>query len=69
MKLDYKDTHLLRLTLRDKRPDGWTKVSAQVWPVVAEMAARIPELIEVQQTDDGGLCKLTSEGETVLAWS
>lgn len=62
-KLNSGDMHLMRLLLRDRKPDGWTTVSSTVWPVIEKLPA---ELVELHP--DKNAAKLTSEGETVIAW-
>lgn len=68
MKLDHGQLHIMRLAQRGKSADGWARVSALVWPLLATVPK---ELVELKQEpgDDGGFCKLTPEGETVLEWS
>lgn len=59
------DKHLLRLVERGKKENGWSNVSAQVWPFISKLPQ---ELVELKEVGFGGIVKLTKEGEIVLKW-
>ncbi len=42
--------------------DGWIKVSDPIWPFIQEAPG---ELVELK---DGGFCRLSDAGRTVLRW-
>lgn len=66
-KLDSGQRRILWLTQKDKKEDGWTPVSATVWPLLEDMPK---ELLERERFPDGsGRARLTREGETVLQWT
>jgi len=67
--LDHGQKHVLKLIARDRKEDGWTKVSEILYKhLVASMP---PELATFEKLEDGGRAKLTTEGQGVinaLAW-
>lgn len=66
-QLSVGDKHLLKLILRDKDSEGWTKVSSTVWPYVSRLPS---QLVELRKHDDGGgQVKLTHDGEVVCEWT
>jgi hypothetical protein len=69
VKLDAAQKHILTLIRRDKKADGWTFVSEQLFAVLSK---NIPTRLAVfEKLEDGGRAKLTDEGESVLnamAW-
>lgn len=46
-----------------KDADGWCKVSANVWPIVADMP---PDLVELDNRGSGGRLRLTERGKAVV---
>jgi len=52
--------------MKDRDAEGWATVSAMVWPLVEKLPF---SLIELQKTDDGGMIRLTHDGEVVMNWS
>lgn len=63
-KLSAEHRHLMRLILKDQRPDGWTPVSSTVWP----FAKMIPkELVWCHDTEK--LIRLSDAGKVVLEWT
>lgn len=69
--LDAGQKHMLRLVAKDSLADGWTPVSKQVLPLLAQI--HMPqELIELEELEDGrGRVRLTDKGQAVLdamAW-
>lgn len=60
------DRHLLQLVQRDKDAEGWTPVSATVWPLMLRLP---PELVTIEPLIEGGRARLTDAGETVLTWT
>ena len=69
-KLDYGQKHVLKLIAKDSGSDGWTPVSAQVYPVFEKHIP--PELVELEETTEGwGRVRLTARGQGVIdamAW-
>ena len=64
MQLEKGEIHMLKLTKKaNKDANGWAKVSKAVWPSVRTLPS---QLVELQETNDGGFIRLTREGETVL---
>lgn len=62
--------HLLRLVVEGAKDDGWTPVSAPVYPLMERMPA---DLIVLERVGDEGRgrVKLTDEGQSVIdamAW-
>lgn len=64
-KLDEGQKHFMRLIQRDKKPDGWTTVSAVLFECVT---ISLPEeLAEFERNDDGsGRARLTELGEQIV---
>ena len=69
-KLDIQHKHILKLINRDKKADGWTPVSKQLFPVLSKNMPK--ELVEFEKSEDGGMrARLTEEGCNVvnaMAW-
>jgi hypothetical protein len=63
-RLSADETHFIRLIARDANDDGWTKVSAMLYPLVEKMPR---ELVELWPTESGGRARLTDEGSSVLS--
>jgi hypothetical protein len=66
MSIDPKALTLMRLAKRDADPNGWTKVSPMVLPLMEIIPS---ELIETRLSDDGGFVRLTAQGYTVLEYA
>jgi len=64
IKLDVQHRHVLILIDRDKKEDGWTFVSEQLYKVLSENMP--PRLSVFEKLEDGGRARLTEEGKTVL---
>lgn len=64
MKLDSGKIHLLNLVVIGKGLDGWTPVSAPVFPLIKNMPR---ELVELEATEVGGRARLTREGNNLIA--
>lgn len=63
--LDAGQKHILQLIERDKKPDGWSTVSAQLYPT---LSSNIPaELATFEKLETGGRVKLTESGKAVLS--
>lgn len=55
---------MLPLIQRDAGADGWTAVSAKLFPLIAKMPTT---LVEIEgDANSGGRARLTDEGEGVL---
>lgn len=65
-KLGDGPKHLLRLAMKEAGEDGWAKVSAGVWPLVADLP---DDLVEKRPSNDGGHIRLTSGGEAVVYYT
>jgi hypothetical protein len=66
-KISVGQRRILYLTQKDKKEDGWTPVSATVWPLLDDISK---ELLEREQFPDGsGRARLTKTGEIVLQWT
>lgn len=67
MTLTPSQKHLLNLTRNGKAEDGWTPISATVFPVMKDLPA---DLITVEASIiGGGRAILTKRGEAILDWS
>jgi hypothetical protein len=68
-KLDGGQKHILKLIARDKKDDGWTTVSSQLYKT---LSANIPaELATFEPVGDAGRAKLTDAGQGIIdamAW-
>lgn len=68
-KLDGGQKHILRLIVRDKKEDGWTTISSQLYKT---LSAKIPsELAVFEPLGDAGRARLTDAGQGVInamAW-
>lgn len=66
-KLDAGQKHLLRLVMKDADTDGWTPVSAQVFPLLSK--AMPHDLVEMEAVGDEGRgrARLTDEGTNLIA--
>jgi hypothetical protein len=69
-KLDAGQRHVLGLIARDKKEDGWTVVSKQLYKALSSNMP--PELATFEMYEDGsGRAKLTDQGQSVIdamAW-
>jgi hypothetical protein len=63
-KLDHGQKHVLRLIDRDKKSDGWTTISAQLFPAISTSLPA--ELATFEATADGGRARLTDLGFNIL---
>ena len=64
-KLEMEHKHILRLIGRDKKANGWTPVSEQLFK---HLEPNMPkELCIFEKLEVGGRAKLTEEGERVLS--
>ena len=69
-KLEGGQKHLLRLVVQGGGADGWTSVSAPVFPLMEKMPQALVELERVGN-EGRGRVRLTQEGEEVfnaMAW-
>lgn len=66
VKLDSKQKHLLRLTVKGKGADGWSSVSAQLFPVVKEIMPETLVELELVGNDGGGRIRLTDTGINIF---
>ena len=57
--------HLLRLVRKGQDEHGWAKVSKQVWPFMINLPS---ELVELEEVGEGGIAKLTRDGNVVIDW-
>jgi len=69
-KLNAGQKHMLNLIAKGQNKEGWTPVSAPVYPLLKSMPT---ELIELQSIGDEGRgqARLTQEGQSLLnamAW-
>ena len=65
-KLDHGQKHLLRLVARDAGTDGWTPVSAPVFPLIEKVPQALIDLERIG--DEGrGRVRLTAEGSGVIS--
>lgn len=65
-QLDAGQKHLLRLINRGKKEDGWTSVSAVVFPLLLDLPE---DLVEKEKFDiGGGRIRLTEKGNVVLPY-
>ena len=65
MKLEAQHKHIMKLIDRDKKQDGWTSVSEQLFdPLSTNMPT---ELAVFERLEIGGRAKLTDEGNEVLS--
>lgn len=67
-KLDHGAMHLLKLTMKGEKEDGWTRVSKTAWPVIEKLP---DDLIEKLPFPDGngGHVRLTDNGKTIVFYS
>lgn len=62
--LDAGQKHILRLIDRDKKADGWTPVSSQLYKT---LSADIPaELATFEPVGDAGRAQLTDAGNGII---
>jgi hypothetical protein len=67
MKLTPAQRHLFTLAKRDATSDGWTPVSAIVWPYVAAIP---DDLLEKREGSEGRVdVRLTPEGRAILRYT
>lgn len=64
-KLNNNQKHLLFLIRKDKKEDGWTKVSEILWKFFDALPK---ELVQTLKLSVGGLAKLTEKGNIVMDW-
>lgn len=63
-KLNIGERHALRLAQRDADVNGWTKVSAKLWPLISKLPA---DLVEFRPAESGGgHIRLTERGHAVV---
>ena len=70
-KLDSSQKHILKLIARDSKEDGWTSVSAQVYPVILQTMPTELCVLESTGSEGCGRVKLTDKGREILnsmAW-
>ena len=67
MKITPNQRHLLFLTRKGKRENGWTDVSDMIWPLVEGLSSELPQLVEIDK--EKKLIKLTNDGEIVLDYT
>lgn len=65
-KLDDEDKHLLRLAFKSADAEGWSKISALVWPLVSSLP---DDLVEKRPSDSGGYIRLTEGGEAIVLYT
>lgn len=63
-KLDAGQRHVLKLIARDKKPDGWTTVSAVLYPTLSKDTPT--ELAEFEPIGDAGRARLTPSGQGIV---
>ena len=65
MKLRGEQKHIMKLIQRDRGADGWTAVSAALFP---HISTNMPgELVEFEKLKGGGRARLTKAGMDVIA--
>lgn len=64
MKLEHQHKHIMKLIARDRKKDGWTRVSKALYPHLSKNMPK--ELVAVEATEDGGRAKLTEEGQKIV---
>jgi hypothetical protein len=65
MPLDQNQKHLIILVAQEAKSDGWAIVSEAVWPLLLPLPQG---LIELRQLPNGGLAKLTEQGQAVVTY-
>lgn len=66
VKLDAGQKHVLKLIDRDRKLDGWTAVSAQLYPHLSKSLPSVLAVFEPVGNDGRGRARLTEQGESVL---
>jgi DNA-binding PadR family transcriptional regulator len=64
-KLKHEHKHIMKLIEKDIGEDGWTPVSAVLYPVF--LKSMPSELVEFEHTPPGGRARLTKEGQNVMS--
>lgn len=64
MKLDTGQKHILAIINRDKKSDGWTSVSSQLYKPLKETTPS--ELATFEQVGESYRVMLTTEGQNIL---
>lgn len=66
MKLDIAQKHVLSLIARDKKEDGWTRVSQLLYKPLSESIPKELAVFELVGNDGWGRAKLTEAGSNVV---